>query len=459
MNAPLTVLIYGIALITSKLVGLLLQPWVTQWLGTTEYGRLDVLITLITCLSLIVTFGIPDAICRFAHDSAIKRDELLSGALGLLLLICCGCSLLFMTNITTIQHWLPGSPPLLSLYCLMANLCLNAICTVPLTKLRLTHQPKQFVTALLLFSFSQAILIVFLAPRYGINGIMAAGLISQFIQLIYLSPHLPPPKLYHLKRLIRYGRAITLAGLLAFMTLGIERWAIADMLSLAELATYAIAMQWAMAASLLLEPFGLWWFPKRFSFINSPTGITHAALISISACQLSTLIAAGVITIGPVFLTYWLPNDFHASADILPILATMMMFKQASTYLNMGCYQQEDGRSVLLINVISAIVAVTIIFLILPIWGLSALLIGGVSTQWLRLALFYTWSQRLLPLPYPKMRLLISYLFIALLLIAHYWGSFSIKCLIALMLMSSIIWPWRMALWQQTQVMRRSWLS
>ncbi|WP_420892256.1 lipopolysaccharide biosynthesis protein [Photobacterium sanguinicancri] len=171
------------SLITSKLVGLLLQPWVTQWLGTTEYGRLDVLITLITCLSLIVTFGIPDALCRFAHDSAIKRNELLSGALGVLLLICGGSSLLFITNITTIQDWLPGSPPLFSLYCLVVNLCLNAVCTVPLTKLRLAHKPKQFVTALLLFSFSQAILIVLLAPRYGINGIMAAGLLANLFNL------------------------------------------------------------------------------------------------------------------------------------------------------------------------------------------------------------------------------------------------------------------------------------
>ncbi|MGF1693830.1 lipopolysaccharide biosynthesis protein [Photobacterium kagoshimensis] len=458
MNAPLTVLIYGIALITSKLIGLLLQPWVTQWLGTTEYGRLDVLITLITCLSLIVTFGIPDALCRFAHDSTIKREALLGGALTVLLLICGGASFLFISNITTIQQWLPGSPPLLSLYCLMANLCLNAVCTVPLTKLRLAHQPKQFVSALLLFSFSQAILIVLLAPRYGINGIMVAGLIGQLGQFLYLSPHLPIPKFYQLDRLIRYGRAITLAGLLAFITLGIERWAIADMLSLADLATYAIAMQWAMAASLLLEPFGLWWFPKRFSFINNSTGIAHAALVSISACQLSSLIAAGVITIGPLFLTYWLPSDFHASADILPILAAMMMLKQASTYLNMGCYQQEDGRSVLMINVISAIVAVAIIFSVLPIWGLSGLLAGGASLQLLRLVLFYTWSQRLLPLPYPNARLLISYLLIILLLIAHYWGAFSIKCLITLTLFTSVIWPWRIMLWQQTQTMRRLWL-
>ncbi|OAN16819.1 hypothetical protein A3K86_09410 [Photobacterium jeanii] len=420
MNASHSILLYACALVGSKLIGLMMQPWVTQWLGTTEYGQLDVLITFITCLSLLMTFGLPDAICRFAHDKQLKQEKVLGSALAGILLIGTTLTGLVLLNLPLVQHWLPGTPSLFALTCLSANLLLNTLCTVPLTRLRLNHQPKTFVKALLLFAISQAGFITLLAPLWGIDGIMLAGLLAQLLQLTILWRFFPRLYWGYTARLLRYGRAITVAGLLAFITLGAERWAIADSLSLSELATYAIAMQWAMAASLVLEPFGLWWFPKRFSFTDSAQGLRHAAEMSALGCQLSALVAAMVITIGPDFLRFWLPADFHTSSDILPILALMMMVKQASTYLNMGCYQEESGRSIFLISVISAIGALAAIVFLLPYWGLSALLISGVALQLLRVTLFYVRSQQLLTLPYQLHSLAICYSIVGFIAFCHY---------------------------------------
>ena len=158
--------------------------------------------------------------------------------------------------------------------------------------------------------------------------------------------------------------------------MGVERWAIADTLGLAALAPYAIAAQWAIAASLLLEPFGMWWFPKRFGLLGTQAQRQQAADLSVLGCQLGCLVAAGIIIVGSRFLLLWLPTEFHQSAQILPLLGITVMFKYASTLLNIGCYHQRDGNSIMAIGIVSAACAVALLVFVLPRFGLYPFYFG-----------------------------------------------------------------------------------
>ena len=327
-NPAMTMAVYAIGLVSSKLIALGLQPFVTQWLGPEQFGRLDVLVTLGSLLTLVMSFGISDAIYRFAHDQG-GQGTIFSAALGLLLAIGGSMFILGQLAVPQLQQLLPGSPPEFALRCLLVTLFLNTLCCVPLAILRIRNQAAHFVIAQVIFAVIQGLGIVLLAPHYGVDGIMAAGLVAQIVQVIVLAKAFPLPKLSSSVLLLKYGRAITLSGVLSFIVIGAERWAIADSLGLAALAPYAIAMQWAIAASLLLEPFGLWWFPKRFGLLDSEANCQKAATTSILGCQLSCLVAAGIIIVGSRFLLIWLPDEFHQSAHMLPLLGILVMFKHA----------------------------------------------------------------------------------------------------------------------------------
>lgn len=442
MKSVSTIATYAIGLILSKLVGLMLQPFVTQWLGTEEYGRLDVLVTFAIFVSLFLALGLTDAIYRFAHDAQHNQQDIVSGALWLILAFGGTLTILALIAAPLIHQLLPGQPPLPALRCLIITLFINTLCTVPFAILRLNNRAGFFVSAQVLFAVVQGGGIFLLAPSMGITGIMLAGLVAQSLQLLLLCKVFPSPKPSYQQLMLRYGFAITFSGMLGFITLGAERWAIAHSLSLTELAPYAIAIQWAMAASLLLEPFSLWWFPKRFALVSTGEQRQQAALISVTGCQFGCLVTAGVITIGPIFLTYWLPQDFQASANIIPLLGVMLMFKHASTLLNMGCYQQKKGQSVMIISLISAVLSLALLFLVLPNLGLYALLWGGILLQLIRLCLFYIWSQRRLALPYPMRRLLFSYALITILLLVHYRDMPIYDVLLTFMLIIQVGWPW-----------------
>ena len=441
MTPTVTMAVYAVGLIGSKLIALGLQPLVTQWLGPEQFGRLDVLVTLGSLLTLVMSFGISDAIYRFAHQQG-EQSTIFSTALGLLLIIAGGLTLIGQLAVSELQQLLPGSPPEFALRCLLITLFLNTLCCVPLAILRIRNQATHFVIAQIAFALIQGLGIILLTADYGVEGVMAAGLVAQIVQVIVLAKYFPSPKLHHKLLLLKYGRAITLSGVLSFIVIGAERWAIADSLGLAALAPYAIAMQWAMAASLLLEPFGLWWFPKRFGLLDSVTDRKKAATTSILGCQLSCLVAAGIIIVGSRFLLVWLPPEFHQSAHMLPLLGILIMFKHASTLLNIGCYYQQDGKSIMIIGLISAFCAVLLLLVILPNFGIFAFIWASIALQVFRAGLFYVWSQRYLSLPYPLLRLAMSYSLVGVLLISHYQLSQLIEVLCLLGLIIQVAWPW-----------------
>ncbi|MDP2557408.1 hypothetical protein Q8W15_08770 [Photobacterium damselae subsp. piscicida] len=249
MSYASAILIYSFGLIISKLIGLLMQPFVTSQLGIENYARLDILIVTSSIASIVVTFGLIDGICRFAHDKSIAKMI----AFPLLWDWYFGVGLftsIALLNGHVIQQLLPGSPPLWALYLTFINLYLNALATIPLTKLRMQHRPIKFAIAQAVFAITQAIGIIVLIPRFQVTGIFIAAVASQLLQLIILYRDLPNLKLIYSSIFIRYGSSIMLSGVLGFICLGAERWAIAYYLGLEFLTPYAIAMQWAIAASL-----------------------------------------------------------------------------------------------------------------------------------------------------------------------------------------------------------------
>ncbi|PSW11961.1 polysaccharide biosynthesis family protein [Photobacterium rosenbergii] len=441
MTPAMTMAIYAVGLVSSKLIALGLQPFVTQWLGADQFGQLDVLVTFGSLLTLIMAFGISDAMYRFAHDQA-DQAAFFRCTFGLILLIASVIMLLGQAFLSELQQILPGAPSSFAVRCLLLTLLLNTLCCVPLAILRIRNLASQFVLAQVAFALVQGLGIIFLAPQYGVDGIMAAGLVAQIVQIITLAKHFPAPKLGLSALLLKYGRAITLSGILSFLVMGVERWAIADTLGLAALAPYAIAAQWAIAASLLLEPFGMWWFPKRFGLLGTQAQRQQAATLSVLGCQLGCLVAAGIIIVGSRFLLLWLPAEFHQSAQILPLLGITVMFKHASTLLNIGCYHQKDGNSIMAIGMISAACAIALLVFVLPRFGLYPFILAGIGLQLLRVSLFYLWSQHYLRLPYPLPRLAVSYALVALILVSHIHFKVAYEIAFSLLLLVQVGWPW-----------------
>lgn len=438
-----SLLAFSVSVLISKLTGLLLQPLTTRWLGLSNYGLLDVLITFSTFLSLLILFGFVEVIYRFAHESQQHHDHLIATAWYWVLIwggALFACIVLLREHI---QAWLPSQPPIYALLLLSASVWCNALTAVLLAKLKLEDKATTFMKSMILFSGLQAVGVLTLTPSWQLNGLITAGFLAQLGQLLALQSHRPNATRISLKRPLRYALMITVSGIMGFLCLGAERWVIASQLSTAQLAPYAIAMQWALASSLLFEPFSLWWFPRRLKHLSDPHHQQRIANISVLGCLIAVWITATSILILPTFLTYWLPPDFHTSQHILPIFAWAMTLKMASSLLNIGCYQQASGNSVFFIAVILATIYLPMVFIAIYFFGLMGAVISVLLIQVIRLFLFFYWSQRLLPLSYPLTRYGGSLLLLALLTLFQYQKEWPWAWLTWIILNAQILWATR----------------
>ncbi len=444
MTTPVkAMLAFSISLLISKLIGLGLQPFTTRWLGLKGYGTLDVLITFSSLISLVILFGFIDVLYRFAHDEKYAYEDVLTTAWKWVIYWGSGLWIVVFFCRDTLQEWLPGNPPIYAIIVLSTTLLSNALAAILLARLKIEDKAITFMWSMLVFTFIQATTVIALTPKWHLNGLITAGCLAQCTQLFLLRKYRPKGKIRPLRPFIQYGAVITISGLLGFLYFGAERWIIANQLSPEQLAPYAIAMQWAVAASLLIEPFNLWWFPRRLKHINTVQSRQQTANISVLGCQFSIWIAATSILILPIFLTHWLPTTFHDSATLLPLLVWAIAFKIASTLLNVGSFKQTSGHSVFCIAIILTVIYLPMVFFLIPKFGLMGAVYSAILIQGLRLLLYFVWSQHLLKLPYPLKRYGVSLLLLFCLTWAQQTQHDLSMIILWLGINLHIIWPWR----------------
>ncbi|MCG6295781.1 lipopolysaccharide biosynthesis protein, partial [Vibrio vulnificus] len=136
----------------------------------------------------------------------------------------------------------------------------------------------------------------------SITSILAASVMTHLVQVIWLQRlcRLPliQPKAAQILDFILYSIPIALSGMVAFLMNGAERWVIATTDTIESLAFYAIAAKFALALCILVQPFGMWWMPKRFS-VYLREGAQQAARITQYGLVWIAMLAAGIAYFAP----------------------------------------------------------------------------------------------------------------------------------------------------------------
>ncbi|MDN3684766.1 hypothetical protein QW180_19040 [Vibrio sinaloensis] len=68
-----------------------------------------------------------------------------------------------------------------------------------------------------------------------------------------------------------------LSAMVAFALSGAERWIIVAYTDLDTLGIYAIAAKFALGVGILIQPFHMWWMPKRFQVQQSKGGTSRCS--------------------------------------------------------------------------------------------------------------------------------------------------------------------------------------
>ncbi|WP_420590898.1 oligosaccharide flippase family protein [Bacterioplanoides sp.] len=402
---------YGIGILMMKGISLLMMPYVTRQLDPAAYGLLETLLILADIGTIVIGFGLVEALYRYVNGERPNDASVVAGCLSLAFAITLMAIALLALFDDGLLRLLPAGIEVYQIWLIAIPTFLEGFIAIPLTLMRMQSLAKQFCLVNVAKAIIQAgLVIVLLELGGGIDAILIAGAIASTLMIIALlrfqfsffdqAGFFDCLKHCDLRRIGRYGAPIVLSRIGLFAITGLDRWLLADKVGVEQLAIYAIAAKFALVLGLLMQPFGLWWFPQRIRLSQQPGGDKQCADYALLGANMGIFLGAAMMMTLPAFLILALPVDYHGAATLVIGLAVVGAIKNAGDLLNLGCFSGDSSQSQMWIQWCAAILAVAGYLWLIPqqgVWG--AVMVLAVVYA-VRLLLFYWYSQRRLYLPY-----------------------------------------------------------
>ncbi|WP_268809620.1 lipopolysaccharide biosynthesis protein, partial [Vibrio parahaemolyticus] len=369
-----------------------------------QMGKLELLTTFGVVTTLLVSFALHEALYRFVgvEKDAQKRTASLNQLYSLSVLIAGAVAAILLLLIASF----PIPDPFARIEFAVVTLAIVLEGSIAIGTAWLRTQDDKAKTLLQVMVTTTLLQVTFIVAALALHphviSVLIGGLIAAVMQFVWLHIinryALTLPKITLTKQYLNYCLPVMLSALVAFCLNGAERWFIGANASLATLGIYAIAVKFAVGMCILVQPFGMWWMPRRFTYLengrdNEAVRISHLGMIYVSA--LSIVVA----TLAMVMISNFLPDTYHEAVLYTLFLLPIAMLKEWSELLNIAILFKRRTRWLLGINVVSAFVAIGLLF------GLSSLGIFGVFialyyAQLCKLGLTYAVGQQCMTLPF-----------------------------------------------------------
>ncbi|MDE1311041.1 hypothetical protein L9W73_00165 [Vibrio aestuarianus] len=397
--------IYALSLFLSKGVSLFMLPLITYYLTVDQVGKLELLATISACFGIMAGLALHECLYRFAgvkktqHQRWIKASELFTFALILGTLIAIGFWLVFQFIRFSTSVSLPFTVQEQSLILLVVGL--EGAIAISTAWLRMIDKPMLFFKISITTTGMQVcgiMAVLHLFPT--VIGILTVGAVASVVQLLLLQHYNhfdwqwpARPKVY-----LGYALPLALSGLIAFGLSGSERWIIAFSSSLEQLAHYAIAIKLSLAMCILVQPFGMWWMPKRFTTLEQK-GPQQAVKYTQYGMVYIALLTVTIAFAGQVIILFSLPLEYADAAKMLIGTLAVAFFKEQSELLNLGLLHHKKTHWLFAINLTATTAGLTLCGFWATI-GISGILIALIIAQGFRCLLVIYFSHQLQPIPY-----------------------------------------------------------
>lgn len=399
---------YSISTFLMKGISLLMLPVVAHYLSPEEFGQLEILASIAVIGSILVGLGLEDALFRFAGSECNpqKKSALASHLYFISLMLSSLALMLFWVLSQLWSYLLPGELSQYHINLVLVLLSLESLIAIPLGWSRMRDKVWVFCGASVgRVVIHAAFTFLLLSFGRGISGILEASLIAAAVQVVYLSFWLIRDVGVHWlaeinRRLWPYCWPIVASGLLMFVFNGLDRWILAHYSSIAAVGIYGIAAKFALGVAILMQPFGIWWSPKRFEILSQYNGLNKVAKYSQAGIILCGFICISIIYFGPWLIQLLLPLDYHQAGEYLIFVACAFAFKEVTEVVNIGCFHKDSTKIQFYINASSAVFAAVLMFCLTVLFDLQGLVFAVAVAYMARMLLFYFASQSQLKIPY-----------------------------------------------------------
>lgn len=420
---------YTAASILSKVIAVALLPLYTRYLTPEDYGAAEVLFAAVVTASIVVRFGLIEAILRFYYQEDEDQAAVVKSSFAGLFWLSTLGALVLLPFATPLAEALlnPKNAAEARQLAELTRIAIGGLWVLTmwefmLTLFRLEERARAyFVTTLLnvLAAIGLTVVLVvgfedgargLLIGSYGAGAAFVLGLIVW--QWRRLSLRFDRGML---RRLFRFGLPTMPAEVSLYLLNFVDRLIIVRSLGLAEAGLYSLAVKFAQAVNVLVRGFQLAWPPLAYSIRDDDEARSAYA-------KVVTLFTAGCafVVVGMWLFSRWIvraladPKFFDAYKPIGLISAAVTLY---ALYLVLVVILGRTGRTEFNFPAaIGALVAnVALNLVLVPAMGITGAGLALVLSYLVVLGLMYVFTQRLFPVPYEWGRLLRVVLTVAVL--------------------------------------------
>jgi O-antigen/teichoic acid export membrane protein len=412
---------YTAASIASKVIAVALLPLYTRYLSKEDYGAAEVLFAAVVSASIVVRFGLIEAILRFYYrDDEDPAAVVKSSFAGLFWLATLGALALLPFAGPISEALLPepdpgalgaSAPELVRIA--IGGLWVLTMWEFMLTLFRLEERARAyFLTTILNVLAAIALTVVLvvgleegarglLVGSYGAGAASLAVLIA--LQWRRLSLRFDRGLL---RRLFRFGLPTMPAEASLYLLNFVDRLIITRSLGLAEAGLYSLAAKFAQAVNVLVRGFQLAWPPLAYSIRDDDEARRAYAVIVTLFVTGCAWVVAGMWLFSRWIVRALAAPKFFESYEAIGLISTAVTLY--ALYLVLVVILGRTGRTEFNFPAaIGALVAnVVLNLLLVPSLEIVGAGLALVASYLVVLVLMYAFTQRLFPVPYEWGRLL-----------------------------------------------------
>jgi O-antigen/teichoic acid export membrane protein len=403
---------YTAASILSKLIAVALLPLYTRYLTPADYGAAEVMFAAIVSASIVVRFGLIEAVLRFYYKDDEDPDRVVASSFAGLFWFATLGALLALPFATPISEaLLDRSAPDLARIAI-GGLWVLTMFEFMLTLFRLEERARAFfVTTIVnvLVTIGLTVVLVvgagegargLLLGSYASGAIFVLGLIV--LQRRRLALFFDRALL---RRLLRFGLPTMPAEVSLYLLNFVDRIIIVRSAGLAEAGLYSLAVKFAQAVNVLVRGFQLAWPPLAYSIRDD--GEARRAYATVV-----TLFVAGCafVVTGMWLFSRWIVRalaapEFFDSYEAVGLIATAVTLY--AVYMVLVVILGRTGRTEFNLPATLAALAANVVLnlILVPPLGIVGAGLALVASYLVVLGLMYVFTQRLFPVPYQWGRL------------------------------------------------------
>ena len=431
--------VYGLSSIIGRLLNYLLVPLYTYvFVNPADYGVVSELYAWVAFLIVILTFGMETAFFKFIQNENNKKNVFSTAFSTLLSLnsVFFFLILIFNQDIASLLLYDGRGDYIIMLG---AIVCVDAICALPLAKLRAEEKAKRFsVIQLSSIGVNITLNLIFLLsffdqnnPEQGVFYIFIANLFASLVKPLFLFKSFGMLKGIDwvlLKRMVLYSFPLAIAGFAGIINETLDRILLKQMLydssspssleyAEAQVGIYSASYKLAMLVTILLQAYRYAAEPFFFSQMkNENRNKIYSQIMNVFIAFVCSVFL--LVTLNIDLFKYFIQNEIYwARLKVVPILLLANIF--LAIYYNQSIWYKLSGKTKYgaYIALIGAFLTIIINVLYIPIYGYMACAWATLIVYFVQMVISYFLGQRHHPIPY-NVKKFFFYIGFALLLFA-----------------------------------------